>query len=140
MSKSDHPDISMAVFAERVMHEQDGVASFIRIIDRVLVPLEDSKAALPIAVNYYLAIGLRGAGRVHGDHVVTLRTMTPQGKYTDSRLPVEVRFSDDALGTQFYIDTKLTVEHLGNYYFDLFWDDDAEPFIRVPLNIFPADS
>jgi len=94
MPDDDIPLVYVAAFCERVLQEQDGTISLIRIIDRVTAALPEG--VLPgqvnsLQVNVNAMLGFK-SGPVMGTHDVGLRIRNPQGEIQETKSSVPMNF------------------------------------------------
>lgn len=76
------PYLAIAVLCEKVLQDKDGVASLIRIVDRVTVTAAGTEAPeeMPVVgLSYVMALAFK-AGIARGKYLVTLRGESPSGE------------------------------------------------------------
>lgn len=127
------PHVSLAVFCEKVLTEADGVASLIRLIDRVGVVTgrpgasnELPKALVPVV----LAIGFK-AGDAKGRYPLRIEIEEPSGR-TAPGPSMDLLFESDDRGNNVFIEMQLDAIE-GLYWFKVHIDDIEKT--RVPLRI-----
>ena len=131
------PMLSAAVVAEKVLREGDDVQSLIRIIDRVLVPEEQTaslKKGEPMLLPFSLFFMVK-AGDFTGKCAVSIYQINPSGhRELVETQPMTVTFpaAPDS-GINLQVPLILKWESAGQYYFELALDDVS--FCRVPLLI-----
>jgi hypothetical protein len=128
------PHIATAVFCERVLHEQDGVLSLIRIVDRLNVRAEGPeppKDMPPTMVQITAAITLK-SGSARGRHKVTIRPEDPSGRQLDAH-ELNALCEGEERGPNFALNLNFVAEREGLYWFDVFFDD--TPMTRIPLRV-----
>jgi hypothetical protein len=78
--ESGGPYLNMAVLCEKVLREQDGVMSVIRVVERILItpPPDAPEQMPPTSLNLMLAVTLR-AGVMHGQMNIKMMLTTPSG-------------------------------------------------------------
>jgi hypothetical protein len=126
------PYLAAAFFCDQVLQEQDGVASAIRIIDRIfipeLAPPKDAKAA----ADMRMFISFKGGGYV-GKATVKLAPTAPSGKALKEQ-QIEIQFSRELnAGANIIIRAALAFEEEGVYWFDVYCND--ELVTRMPLDV-----
>jgi hypothetical protein len=132
MEPSTGPYVQLAAFCERVLTEQDGVNSLIRIVDRIY-PLVQAEEGSPPPTPYNLTavIGLK-SGRARGNHQLTLRPEAPSGL----RLPefsVSVLFEGEDRGINVLIPLAVPTDQEGLFWFDVLVDQQL--MTRIPLRV-----
>ena len=128
------PYLGVAALCEKVLQDKDGVASLIRIVDRVTVTVSgpeapDEMPAVPL--SYTAAIMLK-SGIARGKYVVTLRGETPSGE-TMPQLSTPVLFEGDERGVNLFVNLNLQVKEEGLYWFDVLVEDAV--MTRIPLRV-----
>ncbi|MGH2732190.1 MAG: DUF6941 family protein [Actinomycetota bacterium] len=129
------PHVAMAVICERVLQEQDGVLSIIRVIDRIIhsrsgpdVPTEMP----PVEFNLTILVTLK-SGAARGRRTIKIRPETPAGvQLQENELPI--LFEGEERGTNLIINVGLKAEYEGLYWFDVLLDDNTL-LTRIPLRI-----
>lgn len=128
------PWVAAAVLAERVLIEQDGAVSLIRMIDRITVKAHgpeppDNLPQAQVRINLYLLI--RG-GDARGRVMVTIRRESPSGISNEvGALPVYLEPGNRGEGVQ--LDLTMAVEQEGLYWFDVLVEQTL--LTRIPLEI-----
>lgn len=137
------PYLQAALICEKVLQEQDGVLSVIRVVDRhtatVLGP-EVPADMPPVAVNATVLVILK-QGDAIGRYAIKLRPEAPSGQQLPT-LEVPVQFVEGAgeQGVNIVIPMNLQLQEEGLYWFDVIWSDPrggAEEGLltRVPLRV-----
>lgn len=126
------PYVAMACFCERVLVEQDGTLSAIRIVDRVAVSKD---AALPAnaAQGIYILISLK-SGDFKGSGEVYLQIYSPSEKplgFTGERVKLDLRGEDN--GHNVIIQTGVPLDEEGVYWFDVMFNDRL--LTRMPVSV-----
>ncbi len=134
MTTQGGPYIAVAVFCEKVLREQDGVLSAIRIVDRIIqtaIGGGPQDEVLPVTVNLTAFVALK-SGSARGTHEVTVRPEKPSGM----RLPV-VRISalleGEERGTNIVMPMQFVADEEGLYWFDIVIDEQL--LTRIPLRV-----
>jgi hypothetical protein len=132
------PYIAAACICEKVLIEQDSVASVIRIIDTLHVegPAEGAAAKVPIAVNFQVFVSVK-AGDLVGSHEIGLVMRGPTGDVKRAATWPVVFAKGPEGGANLKIDFNLfgkepgTLPTLGLYWFDVLWGE--EVLTSIPL-------
>jgi hypothetical protein len=123
--------LHIATFCEKVLHEQDGVNSLIRIIDRFTVPGE-SEEMPPTTLQFTVYISFK-SGFMRGKQKIALRPKSPTGKDLPSmEFPVLFEGDDDR-GTAIGFQVNWIAEEEGLFWWDLVLND--ELMTRMPLRV-----
>lgn len=123
------PYVATAVFCEKVLQDKDGVASLIRIIDRVAFSLPEGQAAPPLSI--WAAITIK-AGFMHGKYTLALRGNSPSGRQMPD-MSVPVLFEGEDRGVGIYAQMNLAQLEEGLYWFDVIVEETL--LTRMPLRI-----
>lgn len=128
--ESLRPFVTAALFCERVLREQDGVLSLIRIIDQVTCngPTAEMPPT-PLQFNVVLAFK---AGFLKGKYMVKFRPEPPSKKEYPA-LEVPAYFEGDDRGVNLVINFSYIVQEEGVHWFDVMIQD--EVLTRIPLRI-----
>jgi hypothetical protein len=128
------PFLATAVACEKVLQEQDGVLSIIRVIDRVFhsksgpdVPSEME----PFAYNFVLLITLK-AGEARGRYTVTIRPEAPSGEQQQAN-SIPVLLEGEERGANLIVNMAFSFTMEGLWWFDVLFEDRL--LTRVPLRI-----
>lgn len=126
------PFVGAALICEKVLKETDGVASFIRVVDRINVQGPTDELPPNMVIPLALVLNLK-VGDARGKHKVTFRPETPSGQ-TLPEVSLQVLFEGDGdRGVNVNLNYGLKVEHEGLHWFDVFVD--SEMITRIPLRI-----
>lgn len=137
MGDSSGPYLTMAVLCERVLQEQDGVLSAIRIIDRITQSAEgpgapDEMPPFPIQLTALLSFK---SGEARGRRKVTLRPEDPSGhQLKGAEMPL--LFEGEDRGMNVILQIGLVAEYEGLYWIDVLLDQ--ERVTRMPLRVIYA--
>jgi hypothetical protein len=129
------PYLAFAFFCERVLHEQDGVLTPIRIVDRLLVNhMPASKSPVPTALHSItLVVGLK-AGNYKGKGKIRIKGAAPSGKsVTRKPIETEVELTGADSGANFIAILGLSFREVGTYWFDIYFND--RMLARTPLSV-----
>jgi hypothetical protein len=129
------PYVAVAVICERVLLDKDGVASLIRMIDRVTVTAHGAEAPEempPINLtNNTLFISLK-SGFVRGNFRVKIRPIAPSGTVLpELGMPVLLEGEERGVNIQAQLHMQLSEE--GIYWFEVRFEDQL--LTRVPLRL-----
>ena len=126
------PFIQIAALCEKVLQEQDGVISLIRVVDRYTIP-EPQKGKPPIPIQP-TAVILFKAGFAAGKYYIKLKIHTPSGKVLpEQEFPVLFEGNDRGAGIVAVMN--LVLEEEGLYWIDINLQDSVAPVTRMPLRI-----
>jgi hypothetical protein len=128
---------------ERVLQEQDGVLSVIRVIDRLMLGSVGPDAPdemPPLPVNFTLLVMLK-AGDARGRFRVRLALEAPSGQAMPAEATLPVLFEGEGdRGVNLIIPVGFQAEQEGLYWFDVWFGDprfseQEELLTRVPVRI-----
>ncbi len=126
------PFLQIAALCEKVLQEQDGVLSLIRVVDRYTIP-EPQKGKPPAPIQP-TAVILFKAGFATGKYYVKLKIHTPSGKVLpEQEFPVLFEGNDRGAGIVAVMN--LVLEEEGLYWIDVNLQDAVAPVTRMPLRI-----
>lgn len=137
------PYVAVACVCEKVLIEQDNVASVIRIVDTFNLQIPESLSAVPgkpAAVLLTAFISIK-AGEATGPHEIALVLRQPNGKRGDpNRFPVVLNKPED--GANLKIDFILAGKEgappeFGLYWFDVLWGE--ELLTSIPFRLMRAE-
>jgi hypothetical protein len=118
------PYLNAAVLCERVLTEQDGVNSLIRIIDRVTLNAigPEPPTEMPGSVHaFWLYIGFK-SGSARGVKTLTVRIQKPAGD-SPAPLNVPVHFEgEDDRGINLALQMQLSIDVAGLWWFHISLD------------------
>ena len=133
------PYLLQAVLCEKVLTEQDGVASVIRAIDRINhnatgpeAPVDMPEVRFPLI----LFINIK-PGSALGRHQLVVRMVAPDGQATAlGQFPVNFDGGEDR-GAIVGLNLDSTYRLEGLYWFEIYWDEqnDEHLLTRVPLRV-----
>lgn len=133
------PFVAFALFCERVLQEQDGVLSAIRIVDRLNLH-EAPRSELPartqaqVISGINLLIGLK-SGEYKGKGTISLQAYTPTGERLEElKLEMQVELQGGAHAQQLVVQLAgLPFTKEGVYWIDVLFDGTV--LTRVPLSV-----
>ena len=132
------PYICAALLCERVLIEQDGVGSYIRVVDTFIraIPKEqfDGGAFPPQQVNVTLVLNLK-PGEAKGSFMVGLRLEKPSGLQKPIG-DLNVHFSGGAnSGANVHVGLELELDEEGLWWIDVLGGDDQVLMTRIPAEL-----
>lgn len=124
----------MAVLCEKVLTEQDGTISVIRIVDRITLSsagpdVPDEMPATPVSLHAVVAFR---SGAARGRYNVKLRPEDPSGHQLPA-LEMPVHFEGEERGANLIVNFNFVAEHEGLYWIDVLFQE--EPVTRIPLRV-----
>jgi hypothetical protein len=131
------PYLTAALLCEKVLVEQDGSVSIIRIADRATYQAVtvDNVLGIPEGARPFFAlsgiIALK-SGPVVGEHVVKIIVENPIGRRTELQA-FNVTFMGQDAGNNLVLNMMIGIENDGLHWFDVSFDDDI--LTRIPLVI-----
>ena len=136
MSFEQGPYLEVAAFCERVLHEQDGVLSLIRVIDRVTHTVVGPDAPLemePFDYQMVLVLKLK-AGEARGRHEVKIERELPSGlRETETAPSWTVHLEGGNRGADLVMNVAMRFEVEGLYWFNVYFD--GELLTRMPFEV-----
>lgn len=123
--------LKTAFFCERVLQEQDGVFSFIRVIDRFNF-VGAAKDMGPQVVRFTIVVTFT-AGILRGKNIVRIKPCSPTGKELPGMEFPLLFEGDDDRGAGLIASANFTVDEEGLYWFDVYLLD--EMITRMPLRV-----
>jgi hypothetical protein len=134
-----HPYITAALLCDKVLAEQNGTLSIIRLADRagyqqITVPggLQGIEGARPVFQLSGL-IALK-SGPVTGEHTIKVVVENPLEKRTEIH-SVNLTFMGRDHGQNIILNMIIGIEHDGLHWFDVLFDGDI--LTRIPLVVAP---
>lgn len=137
MAESTGPHLAIAVVCEKVLQEQDGVLSIIRVIDRVTVSAvgaDAPKEMPPTNLSFFVVVALK-SGAARGRHTLALRPESPSGQQLGT-MELPVHFEGEERGANVVANFILSADEEGLYWIDVLFAD--ELLTRVPLRVLYA--
>lgn len=133
MAKKSLPYVTAALLSEKVLQEQDGSISIVRIADRLQYRVEGLPPDKKPMVQVHGFVSIK-SGPVTGDHTLKIVSERPNGERRDLHTqPIKLLGKDH--GVNLIINMGIGIEQDGLYWFDVFFDD--ELLSRIPLVITP---
>lgn len=125
----DGPFLQVATICERVITEQDGVLSAIRIIDRVYFAADPEGRPLNPVHPIWLLIALK-SGRARGRSSIQIIREKPSGQ-SEQILEMPVFFEGEERGPNVVIQAGFQPDQEGLYWFDVMFQ--GTRLTRMPL-------
>ena len=129
------PYLAAAVLCERVLTEQDGVNSLIRIVDRITHTATGPEPPLtlqPFSYPLWLYISFK-SGSARGVKDLIIRIQKPSGDSPPAQaLPVNFEGEDDR-GANLIVQLQLEIDVVGVWWFDISLD--GVHVTKLPLRI-----
>lgn len=129
------PFLTAAALCERVLTEQDGVNTLVRLIDRLTITAagpEPPDQMPPSQYTAWLYVSFK-SGSARGPMQLTVRIQKPDGTSPPPiTLPVNFEGDDDR-GTNVIAQMNLGIDKVGVWWFDLSLDD--TPVTKLPFRV-----
>ena len=129
------PYLAAAVLCEKVLTEQDGVASLIRIVDRITHQAsgpDAPSAMVPFQHSLWMFLSFK-SGSARGVKELTIRLQKPSGDSPFAEtIPVNFEGEDDR-GANVVVQLQLEIDIVGLWWFNVSLD--GIPVTRLPLRI-----
>lgn len=120
MSNGEGPFLQTALICERVLQEQDGVVSAIRIIDRLFFMLgDDGQPANPRHPVTFLITFKSGAAR--GRYAIQVEREQPSGERSGPLFEAPLFLEGEERGVNLVVQAIFEPEQEGLYWFDVFF-------------------
>jgi hypothetical protein len=144
IKKPARPQLSIACVCEKVLREEDGVLSAIRIVDTFTVDVPEELETLGSVVGKRLAPSTRMTALValksnefQGTGEVTLRIRTPSGKLNPSPTVYPVLLKGGEHGANFIIGLEILANEFGRFGVEILWNGDVLGTIPFLLKRMP---
>lgn len=128
---TDGPHLNAAFICERILHEQDGVSSAIRLIDRLFMITGDDGVPLNPAHPFTVFIAFK-SGAARGNFTVALVMEKPSGEQVPL-LEAPVLLEGEDRGANIVLQTMFEPDGQGIYWFDVVFEGDR--LTRIPLRV-----
>lgn len=128
------PYLVAAILCEKILQEQDGTISIIRMIDRLAITVSaliSPETMPPTPITLQALISLK-SGSAKGRETIVVRTETPSGLTLPDQL-FPVLFEGDDRGVNIIITLNIIVGQEGVYWFEVRLD--KQFLTRIPLRI-----
>jgi uncharacterized protein DUF6941 len=128
------PFLQAALICERILQEQDGVLSAIRIIDRLIHQIRaptmpDTTPKVPYQFTILIVMK---SGTARGRHQISIRSEDPKGQVKPV-FSTTVLFEGEDRGNNLVVQTAAEFEIEGVYWYDVLVDDRL--FTRMPFRL-----
>jgi uncharacterized protein DUF6941 len=133
-SETGGPWLQMAVICEKVLQEQDGVLSVIRVIDRVNVTAQGiatPEEMPPTNLTFPAVITLK-SGFCRGRYDLKIVPITPSGKSLKENI-VSVQLDGEDRGMNILINLVFQANEEGLYWFEIYVQNQL--LTRMPLRV-----
>jgi hypothetical protein len=133
------PYVVAALLCEKVLIEQGGVPTFVRVVDRFTVPMFSQPIPAgvqvpPQAVQAFLVVMIRAADMGAGRHTLTIKLEKPDGRYApQQQAPIFFQGSGEH-GAMLQMPIFLANPEEGLYWFEIFFDE-LTLLSRVPMRV-----
>lgn len=125
----DGPYLATAVICERVLQEQDGVISAIRMVDRVFFVADPDGNLLQAQHPIWFLITFK-AGAARGSYTVEIRREKPSGE-EGPLIQAPVLFEGEERGVNLIIQGAFEPDQEGLYWFEVLFEGNR--VTRIPL-------
>lgn len=132
---SDGPYLQTAIICEKVLVEQDGVKSAIRMYDRhtrVVTGLNPPLEMEPYDMELVLLLRFK-SGSARGSYPLEIRLQKPSGESSSPGTQTILFEGEDDRGTDVVANMTLRIEFTGLYWFDVYLMDVR--VTRIPMRI-----
>ena len=118
------PYLKMACFCERVLREVDGVATIVRVIDRLIHTdaKPDAPAEMPPVTYEMRLVIMLIAGSALGRHEIKVERELPSG-VREKPVAMTVQMEGANRGSNIVMDVKMTFPLEGLYWFNVYLND-----------------
>jgi hypothetical protein len=123
------PHLTAALICERVLQEQDGVLSAIRIVDRVFISV-DSEGNPRASQHPFTLILAWKSGDARGRYSVRVVMEKPSGEQVPV-IQAPIHLEGEDRGVNLVVGVALEADQEGLYWFDVFFEE--ERVTRIPL-------
>ncbi len=131
----DGPYLVTAIICEKVLQEQDGVKSAIRIVDRIThsVAGPDVPEKMPtVGINFQLLIKMK-SGKSPGKHHIKVTLVDPRKKELGSVTQTINMEQGESRGMDILLPINMKIEQEGVFWFEIWCDDFL--MTKTPLEI-----
>ena len=131
------PHLSAAFFCEKMLKEADGVATFIRMVDILMVPKPEAAPLGPDGKPIHVATEITAivvlkSGNAKGESSIKLVANFPSGDALEL-FKTNVVLVGDEKGVNIYAQIPVPITEEGLYWYDVVVD--GETITRMPLRI-----
>ncbi len=131
--ETEGPFLQAALICERVLVEQDGVLSIIRIVDRLIrhAPADGPDELEAFSQELQIVL-LMKSGAARGRFELTIGVEKPSGEQGET-ISVPVHFEGEDRGVQVTMPVSFEADQEGLYWFDIGFE--GERLTRMPLRV-----
>ena len=128
------PFVKSALLCEKVLHERDGVLSYVRVVDRVVRTDQRPDAPEGLAPFQHSLVAALSfvSGDARGRHTVTLELEPPSG-LKKSLATVDLQFEGGHKSAAIAAQLNLTIDTEGVHWIHVSLD--GEPVSQIPLEV-----
>lgn len=127
--RNNKPLVAVACLCEKVLREEDGVLSAIRVVDTYFIP---QTAPAGAAVSLTALICLK-SGDVEGKSEISFRLTAPDGKEVGAPPTYPILLEGREHGANLIVQLGLPAANLGHYMLDVLWN--GEPLVGIPFKL-----
>lgn len=125
------PHLTAALICERVLNEQDGVSSVIRMIDRVFFAADEDGEPIDPKYPFMLFVNFK-SGSARGSYTIGIEMEKPSGE----RLPLltaPVLLEGEERGVNLILQVMFEPDQQGLYWYDVLFQGNR--VTRIPLRV-----
>lgn len=133
---AEGPYLLAAFICERVLIEQDGVKSAIRIIDRLTRTVAEPNPPdemQPFDYNCFLFVRLKSGSSIRGVRALRLRVVKPSGESRAAPSTSVLFEGEEDRGVDIVGPMRIRFDQTGIYWFELFFEDRL--LTRIPFRV-----
>lgn len=116
------PWVAVACICEKVLREEDGVLSAIRIVDKFQVQAQGIPSGAVPAIPLTALISLK-SGDVEGQSEISLRLITPSGAIREVPQRYPILLLGKEHGANLIVNMLLPAKEFGHYELKVIWND-----------------
>jgi hypothetical protein len=125
------PHLTAALICDRVLTEQDGVTSAIRIIDRIFLIADEDGNPIDPRYQFTLFVMFK-SGAARGTHEIAIEMEKPSTERVEM-LKAPVLFEGEERGVNIVFQVAFEPDQQGLYWFDVLFASDR--VTRIPLRV-----
>ncbi|MEO8103824.1 MAG: hypothetical protein ABI790_14980 [Betaproteobacteria bacterium] len=130
------PYVTVATFCEKVLNEEDGVLSAIRIFDTMKIQLTKDAAQLDAPQMANLLVVMK-SGDFIGKGVVKIVGVSPDGKELKGVVTMPMTFEGGAHGNNLIVSMAIRTNKSGLYWYETYFNDKF--LTRTPLSVYVTE-
>jgi len=132
------PHLSAAFLCERILQEKDGVPSFIRVVERFMVPVLPNlppgmQVMQPPALQFTLVVSLKAGSLPAGKYNLRIKLQKPDGSNVQDNLAQIFMNGSDDNGALVGMPMVLVKPDEGLYWFDVLFEEAL--LTRIPMRV-----